>query len=105
AHARRPHHRPTPRLRPARHPDTAHRRRVARTTTPPNQPIPRSSPGFTYLSCRNFGLEVTRVVGRRRSGSVESAFVFDAGGAVLGAGVLSGRHGQSVIRLAGGLLG
>ena len=38
--------------------DTAHRRRVARTTTPPNQPIPRSSPGFTYLSCRNFGLEL-----------------------------------------------
>jgi len=50
-------------------------------------------------------LEVTRVVGRRRSGSGESAFVFDAGGAVLGAGALSGRHGQSVIRLAGGLLG
>jgi hypothetical protein len=65
AHARRPHHRPTPRLRPARHPDTAHRRRVARTTTPPNQPIPRSSPGFTYLSCRNFGLVQLPLQGRR----------------------------------------
>ena len=50
-------------------------------------------------------LEVTRVVGRRRSGSVESAFVFDAGGAVSGAmrfrvGMASPRFG-----LAGGLLG
>ena len=41
AHARRPHPRPTPRLRPARHPDPTHRRRVAKTTT---QPI-SESPG------------------------------------------------------------
>ena len=56
AHARRPHPRPTPRLRPPQHPDPAHRRRVARTTTPANQRIPRSTRGFTYFSCRNFGL-------------------------------------------------
>jgi hypothetical protein len=38
-----------------------------------------------------------RVVGRRRSGRVEAAFVFDAGGAVLGSGAFSGRHRQSPI--------
>jgi hypothetical protein len=32
------------------------RHRVARRTTPPNQPIPRSTRGFAHTRARNFGL-------------------------------------------------
>jgi hypothetical protein len=46
-----------------------------------------------------------RVVGRRRSGRVEAAFVFDAGGAVLGSGRFRVGIASPRLELGGGLFG